>query len=78
MMREDPRGTTNKEYMTIDSHRKEGKKCIKKILYYKSDTYTSSSTSHKEESSKHREKMVKSDYSETSFNYSHVTDKSNA
>jgi hypothetical protein len=54
------------------------KKRIKKIIYYEIDS-TSPSTSNKEESSsKHHQKMVKQNYSKTTFNYSRFSRNSNA
>jgi hypothetical protein len=49
----------------------EKKKCIKKIVYYDSDT-SSSSPRENDESSSTKEKHVKQNYSNTSFNYSRI------
>jgi hypothetical protein len=56
--------------------KKEGKKCIKKIVCCKSDTSTSTSL-HKDSSSS-KEKTVKSTFNRTPFNYSHISRNSNA
>jgi hypothetical protein len=58
--------------------KKEGKKkCIKKIVYCKCDTSTSSTSLHKD-SSFSKEKTVKSTFNHTPFNYSHISRNSNA
>jgi hypothetical protein len=52
-------------------NKKDGKKCIKKIVYYDSDT-SSSSPRENNESSSTKKNHVKQNYSNTSFNYSHI------
>jgi hypothetical protein len=71
-----------KDDKLTDSHRTKNdgkKKRVQKIIYYDIDSSTSSSMSGKEESSsKHRQKMVKQNYSKKSFNYSLIPRNSNA
>lgn len=55
--------------------KKEGKKCIKKIVCCKSDTSTSTSL-HKDSYSS-KEKTAKSTFNRTPFNYSHISSYSN-